>query len=256
MTIIENSTLHYTPIDNSHEEFDGTNYHIYFAYNIEQTATSANNIQVTVTDGPQPISITAEHCTHPEMVAQGNIYVIHIVLSRYDYMPDEDCNRLIRVTGGWGVEELPIDIPISTQVLQIGCELPRAHAFFKVREEEAVVDSDVPYEFGNGAEVVLKNRKYYVKISTETNFIKLTLDTPILRTQTIEVHTMDKKRPEITGRENRDRKNVMTLEGGESGDYTYVYTTEGRDDEYLVGYTTFYLWRGGSATYIRSIEIK
>ena len=121
MEIIENSTLHYSPIEYSHEEFRDGNYHIYFAYNISETVTGVSDLQVTVTAGPQPIEVTAEHCTHPEMVAQGNIYVIHVELEKYYYANGASCNRVVRVTGGWETEELPIDIPISTQVIQIGC---------------------------------------------------------------------------------------------------------------------------------------
>lgn len=121
MTIIDNSELHYRPIEYSHEEFRDGNYHIYFAYNISETVTGVSDLQVSVTAGPQPIEVTAEHCTHPEMVAQGNIYVIHVVLARFEYLPNENCNRFVRVSGGWQTEELPIEIPISVQVLQIGC---------------------------------------------------------------------------------------------------------------------------------------
>jgi len=122
MEIIENSTLHYSPIEYSHEEFDGVNYHIYFAYNISETVTGVNNLQATVTAGPPPILVRAEHCTHTDMVAQGNIYVIHVELAKYYYAQGTSCNRVVRVTGGWETEEFPIDIPISTQVIQIGCE--------------------------------------------------------------------------------------------------------------------------------------
>jgi hypothetical protein len=122
MEIIENSTLNYAPIEYSHEEFDGTYYHIYFAYNIDETVTGVNNIQISVTTGQPPIAVTAEHCTHPDMVAQGNIYVIHVVLAKYYYAQSSSCNRVVKVTGGWETEESPIDIPISVQVIQIGCE--------------------------------------------------------------------------------------------------------------------------------------
>lgn len=122
MEIFENDELSYTPIDYPYETFDGINYHIYFAYNINGTVTGVNNLQATVTAGPPPILVRAEHCTHPDMVAQGNIYVIHVELAKYYYAQGTSCNRVVRVTGGWETEELPIDIPISTQVIQIGCE--------------------------------------------------------------------------------------------------------------------------------------
>lgn len=122
MEIIENNKIHYSPIEYPHQEFDGKNYHIYFAYNIKKTVTGVENITVSVTRGEEPISVTAEHCTHPEMTQYGNIYLIHIVLSPYKFPKGGSCNRWVKVNGGWIVEELPIDIPISTQIIQIGCE--------------------------------------------------------------------------------------------------------------------------------------
>lgn len=122
MEIIENDTLHFSPIKYSYEEFDGTNYHVYFAYNIDGTVIDVNNLQITVTLNQNPISVTAEHCTHPDMLEQGNVYVIHVVLAPYYYSEGEDCNQSVNISGGWKTEELPIDVPISIQIVQIGCE--------------------------------------------------------------------------------------------------------------------------------------
>lgn len=122
MEIIENSTTHYSPIEYPHQEFDGGNYHIYFAYKINETVTGVDDVTATVTAGPPPISITVEHCTHPEMAQYGNIYLIHVVLSSYQFQADESCNRVVKVTGAWKIDEFPIGIPFSTQVIQIGCE--------------------------------------------------------------------------------------------------------------------------------------
>ena len=131
--IIENEELYFSPIDYPYEEFKDGIYHIYFAYNIAETVTGVSDLQITVTDGDQPIGVTAEHCTNTGMAAQGNIYVIHVKLAKYYYAQGTSCNRIVRVTGGWEAEGLPIDIPISTQVIQIGCEETNARRQKKTR---------------------------------------------------------------------------------------------------------------------------
>lgn len=122
MEIIDNSEIYYYPIEYPHQEYDGEYYHIYFAYNIKETVTGADDIAVTVTAGKRPVSVSVEHCTNPEMMQYGNIYLIHIVLEKYEYRIGDSCNRTVKVTGWFKTEELPIGIPISTQVVQIGCE--------------------------------------------------------------------------------------------------------------------------------------
>ena len=468
MEIIENSTLHYSPIEYSHEEFDGVNYHIYFAYNISETVTGVSDLQITVTVGPQPIDVTAEHCTHPDMVAQGNIYVIHIVLAKYEYLPDESCNRMVRVSGGWQTEELPIEIPISVQVLQIGCvsydvfatfidgngqtlstqlcvygeppvytgetptkqeteeyvyqfngqwdpslldpilrnttyiaqfaeirkpiatfidgdgniltanryrpgetvsysgptptkqeteesiyqfngqwnpsllepilrdtsytaqfteivkpiatfidgdgntlitkryrpgetvsysgptptktetseyayvfngqwlpvlgeitadttyvaqfdEIPKTDILFYVHPDEPIIDSKVPYELSGGASLVVRNSKYYVRLTSVSMFIKLELNNPMRIGDMIEIHTQQKYKPTITGTGTRSTHNSMELVGGEDSDYIYRYTIVGNAQdsrENLEGESTLYVWQSGSSTHIRSINIE
>jgi hypothetical protein len=398
MEIIENSTLHYSPIEYSHEEFDGVNYHIYFAYNISETVTGVSDLQITVTVGPQPIDVTAEHCTHPDMVAQGNIYVIHIVLAKYEYLPDESCNRMVRVSGGWETEELPIEIPISVQVLQIGCEtrdvfatfidgdgqtlstqlcvygelpvytgqtptkqeteesiyqfngqwnpsllepilrdtsytaqfteiikpiatfidgdgnilttnryrpgetvsysgptptktetseytyvfngqwlpalgeitadttyvaqfdeIPKFDILFYVHPDEPIIDSKVPYELSGGASLVVRDGKYYVRLTSITMSIKLELNNPMRIGDIIEIHTQQKYKPAITGTETRSTHNSMGLVGGEEEDYIYRYTIVGNaqdSKENLEGKSTLYVWQSGSSTHIGSINIE
>lgn len=259
MEIIENSTVHWAPFKYSHEEFDGENFHVYFAYNIEYTVTGANNINVTVTAGAPPISVTAEHCIHPEMAEQGNIYAIHIVLAPYNYRQGELCNRIVKVTGGWGTEELPIDIPITTQVIQVGCETGHAGALLWVDIDDGTVYSQVPYEFVSGAGVVKKDGKYYIRLSSIQMYVRLDLNAPMQIGQVIEIHTQKKYKPAITGEGVRSQHNNMVLDGGESGDYIYKYTIVGNaqdSQEKLEGSSTLYVWQSGSATYIRSIDVQ
>jgi hypothetical protein len=328
MEIIENEELYFSPIDYPYEEFKDGIYNIYFAYNITETVTGVSNLQITVTTGAQPISVTAEHCANSGMVAQGNIYVIHVALAKYDYLPSENCNRIVKVSGGWKTEELPIDIPISVQVLQVGCktnkatatfidgdgnvlltqqytlgdtpsysgptptktetseytyvfngqwlpelepiylgtnyvaqfdEIPTANPLFYVHENEPVIDNKVPYELSGGASLVVRNGKYYVQLTSASMFIKLELNSPMRVGQVIEIHTQKKYKPAITGTEIRNTHNSMVLVGGEDSDYIYQYTIVGNEQdsrENLEGESTLYVWRSGSSTHVRFINIE
>ena len=260
MTITDNPNVHWTPFKYSHDEYDGTNYHIFFAYDLENyTVTGANNVNVTVTTGPQPISVTAEHLTHEEMTSQGNIYAIHVVLAPYYYTKGSACNRVVKVTAGWGVEELPIDIPITTQVIQIGCETSHTGAILWVDIDDGTVYSQVPYEFVSGAGVAKKDGKYYIRLSSIQMYVRLDLNAPMQIGQVIEIHTQRKYKPAITGEGVRSQHNNMVLDGGEAGDYIYKYTIVGNaqdSQEKLEGSSTLYVWQSGSATYVRSIDIQ
>lgn len=120
MNISENNTLNYTQIDKPYEVFEDNTYHIYFAYNIKETVTDAK-INASI-NGEKFTGYTVERCTHQEMTAMGNVYVVHIVLDKYHYKENGMVSRVVRLTGGWRTNELPIDIPISIQVIQTGCE--------------------------------------------------------------------------------------------------------------------------------------
>jgi hypothetical protein len=120
MEITVNRSLNYTNIETPYEEYIGGNYHVYFFYKFSGEVGSVIDLQINTTVESSLLTVTAECCLHPSMIALGNIYAIHVVLDKYTY--ESDPTRTITVSGKWVAKHVNTKIPFSISIDQTGCQ--------------------------------------------------------------------------------------------------------------------------------------
>jgi hypothetical protein len=144
MNIIDNDTIHFSPLNLPYQEYDSTNrlYHVYYAYVIDTAYTVEGYTELTIDPSDAPVdSVTVEHCTHPDMIGDGNVYVVHITIPPYYYFEGEDCSIEVHVTGEFIFEGLPVGTQIDVTLIQIGCQLPKC-LWFKANQNDSTIKID------------------------------------------------------------------------------------------------------------------
>ena len=144
MQIIDNNTIHFSPLNLPYQEFDSTDglYHVYYAYVIDTAFTVEGYTELVIDPSDAPIgSATVEHCTHPDMIGDGNVYVVHLTIPPFFYLEGEQCSREIHVTGEFIFEGLPVGTAIDTTLIQIGCQL-KNWLYFIANQNNSTVKID------------------------------------------------------------------------------------------------------------------